>query len=177
MSGMTRCSWEEVSSLGGTMEEGRRHPTKPCACPNWSQRWGHNKVLQICICQDGRSRGRATHWPGPNHYQYYPGVRQPSFLALLISEISFFSPKFMQGLLDLPCAGIGCLDSVGVRNNSLKWLKMLQMQAMYNLNPLQQQRFTAFLVENHVSLFQLAMFSFPFRNQEETIPLKYQRSM
>ena len=124
MSGMTCCSWEEDFSPGSTMEEGRRHPTKPHVCPNWSQRWGHNKVLQICICQDGRSRGRATHWPGPNHHQYYLGVRQPWFLALLISEISFFSPKFTQGLLDLPCAGIWCLDSVGVRNNSLKWLKI-----------------------------------------------------
>lgn len=102
---------------------------------NWSQRWRHNEVLQICICQDRRGRGRATHWSGPNHHQNYPGVRQPRFLALLIPEISFFPSKFMQGLLDLPCAGIRCLNSVGVRNNSLKWLEMPQMQATLQLKP------------------------------------------
>lgn len=104
-------------------------------CQNWSQRWRHNEVLQICICQDGRSTGRATHWSGPKHHQNYPGVRQPRFLALLIPEISFFPPKFMQGLLDLPCAGIRCLNSVGVRNNSLKWLEMPQMQATLQPKP------------------------------------------
>lgn len=122
-SGTTRRFWEKVFSLGGTMEEGWRHPAKP----NWSQRWGHNEALQTCSCQDKRSRGRATHWLGPNHHQYYLGVTQPWFLALPISKISFLSPKFMEGLLDLPCDGIWCLDSVGVRNNSLELLKMPQM--------------------------------------------------
>lgn len=132
MSGMTCCSLEDVFSLSGTIKERRRHLTKP---QTGVKRWRHNKVLQICSWQDGRNR-RKSHsltWTKPSTDQCYPAVRQPWFLAL--PDFSFFSPKFMQGLLDLSCAGTWCLDSVGVRNNSLKWLKMPQMQAMLQSKP------------------------------------------
>lgn len=108
------------------------HPTKPRVSKLESEMKTQRGPSDLHL--PGWEKQRKS-WSGPNHHQNYPGVRQPRFLALLIPEISFFPPKFMQGLLDLPCAGIRCLNSVGVRNNSLKWLEMPQMQATLQPKP------------------------------------------
>lgn len=153
---LTVSQWAEwlllLEQWSGTAEEEKGYTAKLCVCPKLGQRLGHNSVLQICICPDERGRERATYRPGLYHHQYYPSIRQPWFLKLLISEI-FFSPTFTQGFLDLPSARIWCVDSMDVGNNSLcNDLKCHKCRQCYNLNPLQHQRFTALLVENHVSL-------------------------